>query len=293
MIETEWMVCPHRRHVTSSTSGSRSHRTLVGYSMACCIILLISFTAGCALWQRPAVLPSDVSMRRGPLVFHCDHQLDNKSPIFDELNVLCRDMSMALDLPVGSRSVDVFLFSEPRAYQRYVRRYLPDYRDRRALFVGDQDTLRVLAPVTNELDVDLRHEIAHSCLHSAVPNVPLWLDEGLAEYYEVPAAQRANRRDHIKSLLDAQRRRAWHPDLKRLESFEQAADMGPLDYAESWLWAHYLLESSDESRRLLQSYLARVRQAEESLYFSSFAPLPSSELNNSVGRHLRQISPPS
>ncbi|GIT30210.1 MAG: hypothetical protein Ct9H300mP1_22560 [Planctomycetaceae bacterium] len=32
---------------------------------------------------------------------------------------------------------------------------------------------------------DLRHEFTHGVLHSSLKRVPLWLDEGLAEYFEV------------------------------------------------------------------------------------------------------------
>ena len=39
--------------------------------------------------------------------------------------------------------------------------------------------------------VDLRHECTHALLHARLPMVPLWLDEGLAKYFEVPAEQRA------------------------------------------------------------------------------------------------------
>ena len=28
--------------------------------------------------------------------------------------------------------------------------------------------------------------MAHGYLHSAFPSIPLWLDEGLAEYFETP-----------------------------------------------------------------------------------------------------------
>ena len=38
----------------------------------------------------------------------------------------------------------------------------------------------------NRIQQDLRHELTHAILHSVLKDVPLWLDEGLAEYFEVP-----------------------------------------------------------------------------------------------------------
>jgi hypothetical protein len=36
-----------------------------------------------------------------------------------------------------------------------------------------------------DFETDLRHECTHALLNAALPVVPLWLDEGLAEYFEV------------------------------------------------------------------------------------------------------------
>ena len=64
---------------------------------------------------------------------------------------------------------------------------------------------------------DLRHEVAHGYLHAVVPNLPLWLDEGLAEYFEVPRGLDGVNRPHV----DRACRRAWPttggPNLARLE----------------------------------------------------------------------------
>ena len=47
--------------------------------------------------------------------------------------------------------------------------------------------LVVYAQGGDRLADDLRHEMTHAYLHSVVPDVPLWLDEGLAKYFELPA----------------------------------------------------------------------------------------------------------
>ena len=38
----------------------------------------------------------------------------------------------------------------------------------------------------DHLRTDLRHELTHALLHGVLKDVPLWLDEGLAGFFELP-----------------------------------------------------------------------------------------------------------
>jgi hypothetical protein len=105
----------------------------------------------------------------------------------------------------------------------------------------------------------LRHEVAHGYLHSTIPNLPLWLDEGLAEYFEVGRGRRGVNQPHVDYLLGQLALGAWRPNLVRLEQLALAGDMTQLDYAESWLWVHYLLESPEAPPGLLPEYLNALR----------------------------------
>jgi hypothetical protein len=93
-----------------------------------------------------------------------------------------------------------------------------------------------------------------------VPNLPLWLDEGLAEYFEVPRGQYGMSRAHLTRLLARLQQDQWQPDLQRLEQFSSTFDMTQDDYAEAWAWAHFLLHSSSAHCELLQHYLGEVRR---------------------------------
>jgi hypothetical protein len=105
---------------------------------------------------------------------------------------------------------------------------------------------------------DLRHEVSHGYLHSVVPNLPLWLDEGLAEYFEVPRGNTGLNRPHVVELSN-RLSTGWRPDLRRLESLTSVGEMTQMHYAESWLWVHFLLETSRERQELLRGYLTRLR----------------------------------
>ena len=54
-------------------------------------------------------------------------------------------------------------------------------------------------------------------------------------------------------LANRIRRGEWSPDLSRLEELTEPETMTQLEYAEAWLWVHFLLDHSAESRQLLQN----------------------------------------
>ena len=102
-------------------------------------------------------------------------------------------------------------------------------------------------------------EATHGYLHSVVPNMALWMDEGLAEYFEVPRGKHGINQQHVYLLSNRYRQSEWIPDLSRLESLDSPQDMTQREYAESWLWMHYLLEYNEATRKLVQDHLARLR----------------------------------
>ena len=116
----------------------------------------------------------------------------------------------------------------------------------------------IFAYTSRELDVDLRHETTHALLHAALPMVPLWLDEGLAEYFEVAPADRAHRHPHLPKLK-------WGmvvagvPSLERLESITKLEQMGLTEYRESWAWVHFMLHGPPAAQEELTGYLSDIQ----------------------------------
>jgi hypothetical protein len=102
--------------------------------------------------------------------------------------------------------------------------------------------------------------VAHGYLHAVVPNLPLWLDEGLAENAEVPRGEAGLNRPHVQLLLENLANYGWRPNLERLERIDSAAEMTQLDYAEAWAWVHVLMETDPARRPLVQDYLAELRK---------------------------------
>jgi hypothetical protein len=190
-------------------------------------------------------------------------------------------VSTKLGLPISDEPIHVYLFPKADKFEAFMREHHPSLPRRRAFFVETDTRLSVYAYWGDRVAEDLRHEVVHGYLHAVVPRLPLWLDEGLAEYFEVPRGLAGINRPHLDQL--AGRASAdWRPDLKKLEQLHSAAEMSQSAYAESWAWVHYLLESTPANQQLLRDYLQLLAKS------SPHAPL-SDELRRADPRHEERL----
>ena len=199
----------------------------------------------------PVALAADAWVDKrtiGPFICQATFPLADCEPILKELPELQRELTRTLGIPPTRKPIGIFLFSNAAQHQAYIEQHFPHVPYRRALFIKEGDQAGVYAYRHPELDVDLRHECTHALLHGVLPIVPLWLDEGLAEYFEVPAAQRAFDHPHYESLR-------WNMRLgmvRSIESLEQRTDlaeMGAFDYRYSWAWVHFMLHGPKAAHR--------------------------------------------
>lgn len=190
----------------------------------------------------------------GPFVYHADFQLRPIYPLLGSITELRQEIPRQLALSDVEEPIHVFLFRQRTTYERYVRKYFPTVPNRPALFVKQRGPGMVFARLGPNLAVDLRHETAHAVLHSVLPMVPLWLDEGLGEYFEMPAATRAHSHPHLKSIRSKAR---WGrvPDIEKLEAVDELAEMQAEHYRDAWSWVHFMLHGPPSAREALQAYL--------------------------------------
>jgi hypothetical protein len=205
-------------------------------------------------------LPAEHEVPIEQLVFHSDFDLPQGHRLVRELTAERDDIATTLGLPPSDERIDVYLFRDAEAYGQYLARYFPSVPSRRAFFVETDTRLAVYAHWSDRVAEDLRHEVAHGYLHASVPALPLWLDEGLAEYFEVPRGNGGLNRPHVELLADMIDHEKWRPDIERLERLSTASEMQQIDYAESWAWVYFLLQSTPERRKLLAGYLAEMRE---------------------------------
>ena len=188
---------------------------------------------------------------------HADFPLQPLRPLFEELAALQLEIQRRLHIGPSVESIDVYLFARRDNYAQYMRYYFPGVGVREAMFVKSNSPGNVFAYAGPNLAVDLRHECTHAILHSTLPMVPLWLDEGLAEYYEVAATQRAFDNPHAASV----RRNAtirMTPSIERLESLRELSQMGPKEYRDAWAWVHFMLHGAEPAQLALLQYFDDV-----------------------------------
>jgi hypothetical protein len=228
--------------------------------IAAAMVSLLLALGGCAapLVSRTA-LPEHCSLIRGPLVIHSDFVLPADDRLWDELAARQSELGRRLGLPASDEPVYIYLFPDAAQFREFIRARHPEFPDRRAFFVDSDAHPAVYAQWGQRLADDLRHELTHAYLHAVVPGLPLWLDEGLAKYAEIPPAGQGLNRPYLRQIAAAVEKGGWHPNLRRLEQLSPAADLGQEDYVESWAWVHFLLESEPARADLLRQYLADLR----------------------------------
>mgnify|MGYP001551720100 CR=1 FL=1 len=224
-------------------------------ALAACFALL----GGCrSIAPNPIGLPRQSALENEHLLVRSDLKLPANHPVLRDLDALRDQIADELNLPVQKQPVTVYLFSDEVRYAQYLQARYPLLPPRRAYFVGTPKELAVYTFWGERIQEDLRHEYTHGVLHASLMDVPLWLDEGLAEYFEVTSQPTGLNRDYAMRLAN-NLSQGWKPDLNRLEAMEKVEDMQKADYLEAWAWVHFLLHHSEETRGVLISYLHELR----------------------------------
>jgi len=135
---------------------------------------------------------------------------------------------------------------------------------------------------------DLRHELTHALLHSVLKDVPLWLDEGLAEYFELAPASHGLNQGHIEQL----RRHggdSFQASLTHLEDLNQVQQMTPAEYREAWAWVHLMLHDKPQAKAVLTSYLQQLRANPSPGLLRPRLAAVYPELNDALYKHLGDL----
>jgi hypothetical protein len=192
----------------------------------------------------------------GVVVVQANFPLTEIKSILEEIKQLQIDLNLYMGIPAPKEKIELCLFRDERTYMKFLQEVFPKApRDRRALYIKiDNKPGTLLVQKTDEFEIDLRHEMTHAIIHTSIATVPIWLDEGLAKYFEVPIKDRAANNPYMKQIR-------WNtkfgavPSLNRLEKLERTEQMGDREYRDSWAWVHFLIHYSPQSHQFLASYL--------------------------------------
>jgi tetratricopeptide (TPR) repeat protein len=129
---------------------------------------------------------------------------------------------------------------------------------------GDRDyvVLRLDAAGTTAYHT-VYHEYTHALLHLNFSRIPLWLSEGVAEFFgnSTVSPQEARTGNVDKTHLYILSKNAWMPietllDVSESSPYYNEKNPASVFYAESWAVAHYLLLDPEARReQLLKKYL--------------------------------------
>ena len=129
----------------------------------------------------------------------------------------------------------------------------------------------------DDFAIDLRHECTHALVHGSLTYLPLWLDEGLAKYFELPRAIRVTGSPYLPVVCAAAAQGAI-PPLVLLEAKREFAEMGPAEYCYSWAWVHFMVNGPPEAHDELIHFLADLAQHR-----------PAGELSDRLAQRLGDI----
>ena len=229
-----------------------------------CIAAIMVVAHGCHIAPKAtfsADRPSQHSVTTKHFVIHSDVKIEHGDAIVQELQELQHQITSTLQLPQQRDPVAIYLFSDEVTYRYYMQNTWSNLPPRRAYFVGTSRELAVYSYRSPRMQEDLRHEFTHGVLHACLTTVPLWLDEGLAEYFELRGGEPGiPHAEHLAELRKA-RDEGWGPKLYQLEMINDFRNLTQRDYAESWAWVHFLLHQDAAGRQVLLNYVAELRAA--------------------------------
>ncbi|MEK6258285.1 MAG: hypothetical protein AABP62_06655 [Planctomycetota bacterium] len=215
-----------------------------------------------------------------PYLIRSEFALRDVAELVSDLGDLQADVERLLKLKCEPREIQIHLFRSRSSYNDYLSKRVPDGTKRQALFVQGTDAGRVYAYRQayrqRDLDTDVRHETTHALLHTALPYVPIWLDEGIAEYFEASPGLREKHHPHRGELQRAIRFFGWKPGIEKLEAEREMLGMNDKDYRDAWGVIHFILHGPPAAREALAAYFEEVQ--------SGKAPTPLSQ-------HLRRRIP--
>lgn len=189
---------------------------------------------------------------------HSDFELTQRRQLEATLLHLRGEMRSLLKLPESKATIHVVIFKDPAEYSRYMQHYFPTVAQRRAIFLQDRGPGMLFTHWHDHIDVDLRHEAAHALLNQSGSELPLWLDEGLAEYFELHSDDRYARNPYLSEVV-GQAGRALVPSLLMLERIDDLAGFTEPQYRDSWAWIHFLLHRNERTRQILVEFITRAQ----------------------------------
>jgi tetratricopeptide (TPR) repeat protein len=217
----------------------------------------------------------------------------------DALAQLSPDLTLSSPVPTF-----IYLFQDRPSFQPYQRLYNGQPLDSGGYFLGRQ--LANYIAINGDQPGDGRTLIYHEYLHYVMNNnytaLPLWLHEGLAEYYSTfqVSSQEAEIGQPVTAHVLWLRQHEAIPLATLFAVHEHSPEYNETSrrggfYAESWALVHYLLSGNPERRQQAAEYLrlARTGMPLDQIFARTFGADPAPlerELRAYLRRHVFAVT---
>jgi tetratricopeptide (TPR) repeat protein len=255
--------------------------------LVCCAAVL---PAGAAEWLKLQSTHFTLyTTHPEPVARQAIERLESVHAAFATLGSAPERMSSPLDV-VLFHGYDEFNFYSPG---HFVKAYFASVRSP----VGDQEMI-VVSDFAKDVDPILFHEFAHYCSKQMGGRLPMWLEEGLASYYESMEIENGRLTmgkpipRHVKLL----RSKSFHPipfgdlfAMRNEERRDHTWDESAALYAQGWAIVHTLATEPAYASKFGQ-FVTRMRSGQPvqdalaQIYTTTIA-----QLRGEVEQHLRHI----
>jgi hypothetical protein len=159
----------------------------------------------------------------------------------------------------------VVAFPDQKSFEPFKPVYEGKAVDVGGLFLPRRDVNYILLgpDITSDALRPVFHEYSHLIVNNVAPDLPLWLNEGLAEYYSTFEIGNDGRTVTFGRLIDSHMRQLadqpWMPLTDVLSTrrdsphYNEGSRRGAF-YAESWLLVHMLLHGQPDRRPAFAAY---------------------------------------
>ena len=224
---------------------------------------VLTLTAGAGLASFACPESRVQAIEKDWLYFHYEQEPAGLPAVLTELRTLPERLSSYYGLKLKVAPVHVLLFKDRQAYLNHLQKTLPRAPRRTSLFVVRGGKPTILATAGKTLRQDLLHEAVHAINFGSFGGrqVPLWLDEGVAELFEgTQASQDFVHGEMIRGIMGEQRDALAVPlKLSTLERIESSTKTDALFYAASWAWCRFLAERGTQCHAIWRRYLSDIQ----------------------------------
>jgi tetratricopeptide (TPR) repeat protein len=195
----------------------------------------------------------------------------------------------------------LYAFEDRKAMEPFV----PLYHGKPAMLAGyclcggTADANLIVASLASYADSSaiIFHEYTHLLIRDAVHTVPVWLNEGIAEYYSTFRLSDAGRRAEIGRPIEQHVQLLRHAmiPLPELLAVDQSSplynegDRRSIFYAESWALTHYLLTERPNGAAAVNKYVTDVAGGTpaDAAFLDAFGETPDA-MNSQLSQYVRR-----